>query len=416
MVFMGATRFVVLVGVLAGCLPQTADPQYPQQQQQQQQNYQQQPQPQAAPQGGVAVGPTDPAQPQPQPYPAPQPQPQPYPAPQPQPQAQPYPAPQPQPYPAPQPQPAPYVQQPQQPQWYQPGAQPQYGTSVTRVGHSHFYDGEVIADFATVGVLAATDLAVRQDIENGNAITLLILGGVAGGGGVGYLLSQKYDINAGAAHSTTIGLMLGIANGALLIQPSDYHDGASIMGLLTLGSVAGAAGGFIYGENADLTDGQSLFVGNLMLLGASTAALTAVTANRDGDYGGFENTTLAIGLDGGAVIGALVAPHLDWSPRRSKIVFASTFIGALAGGLLAGTIAKPSDGNTSDTNASVVTGAMTAGLWGGFAFGILMTRDQGVDPKYMHAANSRTAKDTQTSIVPWVGANGQLGVMSGGTF
>jgi hypothetical protein len=274
----------------------------------------------------------------------------------------------------------------------------------------------VIADFATVGVLAATDLAVRQDIENGNAITLLILGGVAGGGGVGYLLSQKYDINAGAAHSTTIGLMLGIANGALLIQPSDYHDGASIMGLLTLGSVAGAAGGFIYGENADLTDGQSLFVGNLMLLGASTAALTAVTANRDGDYGGFENTTLAIGLDGGAVIGALVAPHLDWSPRRSKIVFASTFIGALAGGLLAGTIAKPSDGNTSDTNASVVTGAMTAGLWGGFGFGILMTRDQGVDPKYMHAANSRTAKDTQTSIVPWVGANGQLGVMSGGTF
>ena len=40
-------------------------------------------------------------------------------------------------------------------------------------GHSHFHDGEVIADFATVGVLAAIDLAVRQDINNGNAITLL---------------------------------------------------------------------------------------------------------------------------------------------------------------------------------------------------------------------------------------------------
>src|SRR6185312_14730546 len=142
------------------------------------------------------------------------------------------------------PPPAPYGQQ--------PIAQPQYGTTVTLGGRSHFHDGEVMADFATVGVLAATDLAVRQDINNGNAITLLILGGLAGGGGVGYLLTQKYDINAGSAHATTIGLMLGIANGALLIQPTDYHDGASIMGLLTLGSVAGAAGGFIYGQNADL--------------------------------------------------------------------------------------------------------------------------------------------------------------------
>jgi hypothetical protein len=420
MVFMGATRFVVLVGVLAGCLPPTADPQYPQQQQPQ--YYQQQPpppQPQPAPQGGVAVTPTDPAQAQPapqggvavgatvqvgpaQPQPQPQ-QPQPYPAPQPYPPPAPY-GQQPQPYPPP----APYGQQ----QY----AQPQEGT-VMLGGHSHFHDGEVMADFATVGVLAATDLAVRQDITNGNAITLLILGGLAGGGGVGYLLTQKYEINAGSAHATTIGLMLGIANGALLIQPTDYHDASSIMGLLTLGSVAGAAGGFIYGQNSDLTDGQSLFVGNLMLLGSSTALLTAVTANRDGNYGGFENTTLALGLDGGAVVGALVAPHLDWSPRRAKYVFASTFVGALVGGLLAGVIAKPSNGNTSDENASVVTGAMTAGLWGGFGLGILMTRDQGVDPKYMHAASGGTAgKGTQTSFAPWVGANGQLGVMTGGTF
>ncbi|MEP6861422.1 MAG: hypothetical protein ABJE66_12415 [Deltaproteobacteria bacterium] len=415
---MGATRFVVLVGVLAGCLPQTADPQYPQQQQQPPPYQQQQQQPpQPAPQGGVAVGPTDPAQP-PQPAPQggvsvgatvqvgpaqPQPQPQPYPAPQgnpPTPYGQ-----QPPPY-----SPAPYVA-------YVPNAQPQDNSGPSVIGRSHFYDGEVITDFATVGVLAAADLAVRQDVTNGNAITFLILGGVAGGGGAGYLLTQKYSINAGAAHATTIGLMLGLANGALLIQPADYHDAASIMGLLTVGSLAGAAGGFIYGQNADLTDGQSLFVGNLMLLGSSTAALTAVTANRDGAYGSFENTTLALGLDGGAVVGALVAPHLDWSPRRAKIVFASTFVGALAGGLLAGMIAKPRNGDTTDTNASVVTGAMTAGLWGGFGLGILITRDQPVDPKYLHATKSGTSGTaTQTSFAPWIGANGQLGVMSGGTF
>ena len=410
MVRMGATRFVVLVGLITGCLPPTADPQYPQQQQPQ--YYQQQPPPQqAAPQGGVEVGATT------QPAPA---------APQPQggvevgatvqvgaqPQPQPYPQQQPQPYPPP----APYGQQPQPyppPAPYGQQQAPYDGSATVQLGgHSHFHDGEVMADFATVGVLAATDLAIRQNINNGNAITLLILGGVAGGGGVGYLLTQKYTIDAGAAHATTIGLMLGIANGALLIQPTDYHDASSIMGLLTLGSVAGAAGGFIYGQNADLTDGQSLFVGNMMLLGSSTALLTAVTANRDGNYGGFENTTLALGLDGGAVVGALVAPHLDWSPRRAKYVFASTFVGAMVGGLLAGSIAKPN--NTTDENTSIVTGAMTAGLWGGFGLGILMTRDQGVDPKYVRVAKSGTS--TSTSFVPWVGANGQLGVMSGGTF
>jgi len=410
---MGATRFVVLVGVFAGCLPPTADPQYPQQQQQQQPYYQQQPQQQPAPQpapapapaqGGVTVGASVDVNASTQPAPPP-----------PQAQPQPYPPPQPQPYPPP----APYGQQPQPyppPAPYgQPQAYPPPGEPIVLGGHSHFHDGEVMADFATVGVLAATDLAVRQDITNGNAITLLILGGLAGGGGVGYLLTQKYNIDAGSAHATTIGLMLGIANGALLIQPTDYHDASSIMGLLTLGSVAGAAGGFIYGQNADLTDGQSLFVGNLMLLGSSTALLTAVTANRDGNYGSFENTTLALGLDGGAVVGALVAPHLDWSPRRAKYVFASTFVGALVGGMLAGVIAKPHD--TTGENTSIVTGSMTAGLWGGFGLGILMTRDQGVDPKYIHAANSGSAsKGTQTSFAPWVGANGQLGVMTGGTF
>jgi hypothetical protein len=336
-------------------------------------------------QGGVTVATTDPNAPQ-------QPQQQ-------QPQ-QPYPPPAPQPYPPPQP----YGQQPLPPPI-------PYGQR----SHGHFYDGEVMADFATVGVFAATDLAVRQDITNGNAITLLIIGGLAGGAGVGYLLTQKYPADGGVAHSTTIGLMLGIANGALLIEPTGVHDASSVMGLLTLGSIVGSAGGFIYGEHADLTEGQTLFVGNMMLLGSSTALLTAVTANRDGSYGSFENSTLLIGLDGGAVAGALIAPHLDWSPRRSKYVFASTFVGALVGGLLAGAIAKPSNGSTSDTNASVVTGAMTAGLWGGFGLGILMTREDPGDPKYVAPRPSGPPSST-TSFAPWVGANGQLGVMSGGTF
>lgn len=405
--FMGGARIVlVTLGLVAGCAPQTqpyAQQQYPQQQpygqqqpypQQQQPYPQQQPQPypqqQPAPQAGV----TEPAAPSGN-VPLPQPV-----------------APPPQPYPPPQPQyPPPYAPQPQF-QTFVPGnPQPYSSNQPTK---SHFYDGEVIADFATVGVLASINLLVRQDIENGNAASLVIGAGVVGGGGLGYLLSQKFTIDASTAHATTMGMLLGIANGALLIQPTDYHDASSILGLLTLGSAVGTAGGFIYGHNAELTSGQSLFIGNMMVLGAGTAALTAIAGNRDGNYGNFENTTLALGLDGGTLIGAIVAPHLDWSPRRSKIVFASTFIGAAGGLLVAGTLAKPRHGDNTDPDADIVTWATTAGLWGGFAAGILLTRDSAPDPGYVTSAKGTPASG-MTAFAPWVG-NGQFGVMSGGTF
>jgi hypothetical protein len=274
----------------------------------------------------------------------------------------------------------------------------------------------VIGDMAAVGALAAIDLCVRQDIANGNAVTFILLAGLAGGGGTGYLLTQHYPIDAGAAHSTTIGLLLGAANGALLIEPLHYHDGSSVMGLLTLGSAVGAAGGFAYGQASNLTSGQATFVANMLALGASTALLTAVTANRDGNYGGFENGTLALGIDGGAVVGALIAPRIDWSPRRAKFVFAGTLVGALAGGMVAGLLAKPSNGSTTDANASIVTGAMTAGLWGGFGLSILMTRDAAPDPSLIQPAAAKSTPATPASIMPWMGDRGQLGLMTGGTF
>jgi hypothetical protein len=50
---------------------------------------------------------------------------------------------------------------------------------------------------------------------------------------------------------------------------------------------------------------------------------------------------------------------------------------------------------------------MTAGLWGGFALGILTTRDATPDARY--------AKPT-TNMAPWVGPAGQMGVMAGGVW
>ena len=72
------------------------------------------------------------------------------------------------------------------------------------------------------------------------------------------------------------------------------------MGLLFRGSAIGATGGFIYGHSAHLTSGQAMFVANMTLLGTATAALGAITGSRDGDFGNWENGTLALGIDGGA--------------------------------------------------------------------------------------------------------------------
>jgi hypothetical protein len=213
-------------------------------------------------------------------------------------------------------------------------------------------------------------------------------------------------------------MTLGFANGALLIQPTGWEESPSVLNLMFLGSAAGATGGFIYGQNARPTSGQSLFIANLALLGSATAALTAIAGSRDGTYGGWENGALAVGLDGGTVAGAVIAPSLDWSAKRSKVVLASTAIGALAGGMFAGLVAN-NNGESRTDNGDVVTGAMTAGLWGGFALGIMMTKQYSPDPKFAQpTAPTRTAAKaaSPTTIVPWVGTSGRLGVMTGGSF
>jgi hypothetical protein len=369
-----------------------------------------------------------PPQPYPQPYPprAPQPYPQPYPSQAP----QPYPPQAPQPYPPQAPQPYP----PQAPQPYPPQAQPAappggYGPTMPIYSQVQPYaappvypapvvdasirhsggDGEVITDFASVGALASIDLLVRQDVRNGSLGTLLVLAGLAGGGATGWLLTDRYPIEPGAAHATTLGLLVGAANGALLIQPTGWTDADQVLGLLLLGSAAGTVGGFAYGQAGHLTSGQSTFVGNLALLGSATAAFSAIAGSRDDRFGGWEDATLALGLDAGVLGGALIAPSLDWSPHRAKVVFASTTIGAFLGGMLVGLATRSRNGDSS--NGDLVAGCMTAGMWGGFGLGILITRDAEPDVRF-----SRSVPGPSVTVTPFSGDRGEVGMMAAGSW
>jgi hypothetical protein len=211
--------------------------------------------------------------------------------------------------------------------------------------------------------------------------------------------------------------LLGLTNGALLVEPTGYSNGSSIMGLLTAGSVLGAGGGFAYGQLAHLTGPQATFAANVAVLGITTAALGSVTGSTNSKFGGWEDATLAIGLDGGALAGLLIAPHLDWSSHRANIAFLSTFVGALVGGLVAGAVENPNT-SANTTSNDVDAAALTAGLWGGFALGILLTRDSssptplaGPPQPQVHAS-----RDTTPMLMPWVGARGETGAMAVGHF
>jgi hypothetical protein len=375
--------------------PQQPSPQqpYPQPLSPQQQPYaQQQPSPQ---------------QPSPQQPSAQQPSPQ-----QPYPQQQPY-APQP-PYPqqpyAPQPYPPP---QGYPPPPYAPAVQPYaaaapYAATAAALNHSAA-SREVTLDFAMVGALASIDLIVRQDVTNGSAGTLIVAAGVVGGGAAGWLLADRFRSDRGTGRTTTLGLLVGAANGALLIQPTGGTDADEVLGLLLLGSTVGALGGFAYGEATDLTAGQSTFVGNLALLGSSTAAFTAIAGSRDGEFGGWEDGALALGLDAGVIGGALIAPHLDWSARRAKLVLASTAVGAFAGGMLVGLITKRDNGSSS--NGDLVAGCMTAGMWAGFGLGVTMTRDSEPDIRF-----NKASRGTSVSVAPFAGDRGEVGLAAGGSW
>ena len=347
----------------------------------------------------------------PQPYPQPAPQPYPQPAPQPYPQPAPYPQPNGAP-PAPQ-SPTTYVPPSQPYPPVQPYAAPQPypaptgGDAAFRHGRSG--NGEVIVDLAAVGALAATALLVRQDAADGSAGAFLFFAGLAGGGAAGWLLTEAYPADAGAAHATSLGLLAGTANGALLIQPTRWTDPDQVFGLLLLGGAAGTAGGFVYGQTADLTSGQATLIGNLALLGSATAAFAAISGSRDGRFGGWEDATLALGLDAGVLGGALIAPSVDWSPRRSKVVLASTAIGALLGGVVSSLITSP--GNSDSANGDLVAGCMIGGMWGGFGLGILMTQGSEPDSRF-----SRATGGSAVTVAPFAGDRGQIGMIAAGSW
>jgi hypothetical protein len=78
--------------------------------------------------------------------------------------------------------------------------------------------------------------------------------------------------------------------------------------------------------------------------------------------------------------------------------------------MLAGLIDKPDNGETRSSSGDVVAAAMTAGMWGGFGLGIVMTRDAAPDPKF-----AQQVVAAPTTIAPLLSPHGAIGLSIGGS-
>ncbi|MBZ0232105.1 MAG: hypothetical protein K8M05_07100, partial [Deltaproteobacteria bacterium] len=267
-------------------------------------------------------------------------------------------------------------------------------------------DLEVIADFALLGVLGSVTLIDARDLGDEGMGTMIVMAGAASGAGVGYLLAEQLHPTRGDGHATTMGMALGMSNAALLLVPLGLTDSSEeVLPTLLAGGTAGAVGGLALSRGMELTAGQSMFATNLALLGVGTSAIASALLDTDGRFDSGETTALLVGLDGGAAAGVLLAPKVDWSYRRARMVGIASMVGFMSGSLIA---TATSDDGSGDPDPDVIAGGLLAGMWGGFLLGAKLTSGWEPDPKYAPRRNP-------VAIAPLASAS-HLGVSFGGTF
>jgi hypothetical protein len=214
---------------------------------------------------------------------------------------------------------------------------------------------------------------------------------------VGFLASlygsRGRTLTAPTSDAYTLGMMLGAGNALLLSGPLGlYDDDASreSVELFVLGGVAaGGTAGILLGQGLRPTRAQVSVTSTLSLLGIGSALLGfGILQPSDADEDAVL-LTLTAGLDGGAAAGFLVAPRIDWSVSRARMVSLGTFLGAL-GGFATGVflVGTPEDDDGADGSSdddAILRGwsaTTLAGMWGGFGLSWYLTRGMKPDARF----------------------------------
>ena len=214
------------------------------------------------------------------------------------------------------------------------------------------------------------------------------LGAVLGSTAVGFLGSyygsRGRPISEAMADAYSLGMSVGAGNALLVAFAMDIDENEKIQ-LFTFGSLALAgASGMWLAHDARPTRGQVFLTNITSALGLATAGLGLTIVQPDVEDPDRLLFVVAGGLDAGTAAGIALAPRVDWSLSRARLIGLGTFLGGLmtwgTTALLTGT-----DGD-GDGVARLWSASALLGLWGGFGLSTHLTRRMEPDPRYLDQA------------------------------
>jgi hypothetical protein len=203
-----------------------------------------------------------------------------------------------------------------------------------------------------------------------------------------YFGTKDVRITGAMGDAYGVGMMFGVANAALLIEPID--NGVTDKEAFTTVLIAGGVGGVLgleFAAQAEPTRGQVSFASTLGILGFASTGLAIAIAQPDGD-GDHLLVAMAGGMDLGLTAGLVVGKDLDWSVSRGRIVTLGTLLGGLAGAAGGALIVGSDPSNDGDR---VIAAATLIGTWGGFGLTTHLTSDMRPDRRYAQSTTQLTA-------------------------
>ena len=218
-----------------------------------------------------------------------------------------------------------------------------------------------------------------------------------------YFGTKDVKITGAMGDAYGLGMMFGIANAALLIEPIDH--GVNDKDVTTTLLVAGGVGGVLgleYASQAAPTRGQVSFASTLGILGIASTGLAIAIAQPDADTDHLL-VAMAGGMDLGLTAGLVVGRDLDWSVSRGRIVTLGTLLGGLAGAA-GGALVVGS--NPDSDGGRAIAAATLLGTWGGFALTTHLTADMRPDRRYAQPTTQLTAIPVRNGM--GVGLTGQF--------
>jgi hypothetical protein len=235
------------------------------------------------------------------------------------------------------------------------------------------------------GVVLIDLLEVGDDFRPSVGV---LLGSTAAGFLGSYYGSRGRPISEAMSDAYGLGMGLGVGN-ALLLAPTLGVDGSESMQLFVFGSMAAVgAGGMWLAHETRPTRGQVALTNITSAMGLATAGLGLLIVQPDVGTPDPVLWTLVGGLDAGTAAGIALAPQVDWSLSRTRLIGLGTFLGGLmtwgATALLTGTDTEV------ESTARLWSASALAGMWGGFGLSTYLTRRMEPDARYRDVAGSST--------------------------